>query len=337
MEKGIGRQISHEVLEQYRFRAIKLRKKGWQVNQIAEAFGVNRRAVTRWFTIFRQHGDKALKSKKSNGPEPKLSQEDRRIILAIIRNPAIKYGFETSLWTCKRLQQIIKEQIKKEIDISNIWRWLKEWGLTNQKPDKEAIEKNKKEVRRWLNEEWPKILAHARRWQAIIYFQDESSVSLVPVLGKTWAIKGKTPKIRVTGNRGSIAVSSAISPAGRMVFRIEKDTVTASSFIDFLRQVLKHHKHRKVIVIVDNSKPHIAQMVNNFVGENKTKLAVYYLPTYSPELNPDEEVWNYLKNVKLKAHQARNKKEFTPLVRRKLRSIQKKPELIKSFFFMYGL
>ena len=122
-----------------------------------------------------------------------------------------------------------------------------------------------------------------------------------------------------------------------MVFRIEKDTVTAKSFIDFLKQMLKHHRHRKIIVIVDNSKPHIAQMVNNFVGENKSRLAIYYLPTYSPELNPDEEVWNYLKNVKLKAHQARNKKEFTPLVRRKLRSIQKKPELIKSFFFMYGL
>src|SRR3989338_746818 len=337
MKQITGRQLSHEVLEQYRFRTVKLKEKGWQVNQIAEAFGVNRRAVTRWFTTFRQHGSKALKSKKANGPEPKLSQEERQHILSIIKNPAGDYGFETSLWTCKRLQQIIKEKIKKDIDVSNIWRWLRVWGLTSQIPDKEAIEQNKKEVRQWLKERWPEIQEHRRRWQAIIYFQDESSVSLVPVLGKTWAIKGKTPKIRVTGNRGSIAVSSAISPAGRMVFRIEKDTVTAASFIDFLKQMLKHHRHRKIIVIVDNSKPHIAKMVNNFIGENKSRLAIYYLPTYSPELNPDEEVWNYLKNVKLKAHQARNKKEFTPLVRRKLRSIQKKPELIKSFFFAYGL
>ena len=285
MEKGIGRQISHEVLEQYRFRAIKLRKKGWQVNHIAEAFGVNRRAVTRWFTTFRQHGSKALKSKKANGPEPKLSQEDRQHILSIIKNPAGDYGFETSLWTCKRLQQIIKEKIKKDIDVSNIWRWLRVWGLTSQIPDKEAIEQNKKEVRQWLKERWPEIQEHRRRWQAIIYFQDESSVSLVPVLGKTWAIKGKTPKIRVTGNRGSIAVSSAISPAGRMVFRIEKDTVTAKSFIDFLKQMLKYHKRRKVIVIVDNSKPHIAQMVNNFIGENKSRLAIYYLPLSPLRIN----------------------------------------------------
>ena len=218
MEKGIGRQISHEVLEQYRFRAIKLRKKGWQVNHIAEAFGVNRRAVTRWFTTFRQHGSKALKSKKANGPEPKLSQEDRQHILSIIKNPAGDYGFETSLWTCKRLQQIIKEKIKKDIDVSNIWRWLRVWGLTSQIPDKEAIEQNKKEVRQWLKERWPEIQEHRRRWQAIIYFQDESSVSLVPVLGKTWAIKGKTPKIRVTGNRGSIAQSSSFIPSHKNFF-----------------------------------------------------------------------------------------------------------------------
>lgn len=337
MKRITGRQLSHEVLEQFRYRAIELREKKWKVNQIAEAFGVNRRAVTRWFTCYRLHGKRALKSKKAKGPEPKLSQEDRKNILGIIKNPAIDYGFETALWTCKRLQQVIKEKIRKDIDISNIWRWLKEWGLTSQRPDKEAIEKNRKEVRKWLKEDWPKIKEHARRWQAMLYFQDESSVSLVHVLGKTWALKGKTPKIKLTGNRGSIAVSSAISPSGRMLFRIEKDTVTASSFIDFLKQIIKHHKWRKIIVIIDNSKPHIAQAVKDFVEENKRRVAVYYLPTYSPEMNPDEEVWNYLKNVKLKAHQARNKKEFAPLVRNKLRSIQKKPELIKSFFFIYGL
>ena len=95
----------------------------------------------------------------------------------------------------------------------------------------------------------------------MLYFQDESSVSIVPVLGKTWAIKGETPKIKVTGNRGSIAVSSAISPAGRMVFRIEKARVTSKTFIDFLKQIIKNHKWRKIIVIVDNSPTHTAKAV----------------------------------------------------------------------------
>ena len=166
----------------------------------------------------------------------------------------------------------------------------------------------------------------------MLYFQDESGVSLIPVLGKTWAQKGKTPKIKVTGNRGGLCVTSAISPAGRMVFRIEKDTIHAEEHIDFLKQIMRQHPHRKIIVIEDNARPHIAGKVKDFVRNNKHKIAVYYLPTYSPDLNPDEKVWKYLKYVKLKAHQARNIKEFKPLVQAKMQSIQRKPKLIKSFF-----
>ena len=117
-----------------------------------------------------------------------------------------------------------------------------------------------------------------------------------------------------------------------MVFRIENHTIHGEDHIDFLKQIIKHHPHRKIIVIEDNARPHIAEEVKNFVRENKNKIAVYYLPTYSPDLNPDEKVWKYLKNVKLKAHQARNKKEFKPLVQAKMQSIQKRPKLIKSFF-----
>lgn len=93
MKRITGRQLSHEVLEQFRYRAVKLREKKWQVCQIAEAFGVNRRAVTRWLTKYRLHGKKALKSKKAKGPQPKLSQEDRKSILGIIKNSATDYGF----------------------------------------------------------------------------------------------------------------------------------------------------------------------------------------------------------------------------------------------------
>ena len=143
--------------------------------------------------------------------------------------------------------------------------------------------------------------------------------------------KGKTPKIKVTGNKGGFCVTSAISPAGRMVFRIEKEIIHAEQHIEFLKQIMRQHPFRKIIVIEDNAKPHIAGLVKDFVRENKNRIAVYYLPPYSPDLNPDEKVWKYLKHIKLKAHQARNKKEFKPLVLSKMQSIQKKPELIKSF------
>ena len=332
MERSDGRSVSHEVLEAYRYRAVELYQKGKSVQEISFFFGIHRGSVSLWIKIWRESGKSALKSRKALGPEPKLNKEDKKKIIFWLRKSAMGFGFETPLWDCKRVQTIIRKELNKSISISNLWENLRRWNLTPQKPEKEALEKNPKAVRKWLKEEWPKIEKHRRRWQAMLYFQDESGVSLIPVLGKTWAKKGKTPKIKVTGNKGGFCVTSAISPAGRMVFRIENHTIHAEDHIDFLKQIMKQHPYRKIIVVEDNAKPHIAKEVKDFVRNNKNKIAVYYLPTYSPDLNPDEKVWKYLKNVKLKAHQARNKKEFKPLIKSKMMSIQGKPNTIKSFF-----
>jgi len=332
MKKGDGRSISHDVLEAYRYRAIELYQKGKSVQEIAFFFGVHRGSVSLWVKTWKESGMSALKCKRAIGPEPKLNDKDKKQIISWLKKSAMEFGFETPLWDCKRIQKMIKQELNKNIAISNLWETLRRWGFTPQKPEKEALEKNSKEVKRWLKEEWPKIEKHRRRWQAMLYFQDESSVSLIPVLGKTWAKKGKTPKVKTTSQRGSIPISSAISPSGRLLFRIEKDKVNSKTFVDFLKQIMRNHKWRKIIIVTDNYRPHKLGAIRSFLEENKNKIAVYYLPTYSPDLNPQEDVWKYLKHVKLKAHQARNKKEFKPLVLSKMRSIQRKPNLVKSFF-----
>ena len=331
MERGDGRGLSHEVLEAYRYRAVELYQKGKSVQEIAFFFGIHRGSVSLWINLWKKKGKMALKSKKALGPEFKL-KDDKYKIFSIIKKPATEYDFETPLWDCRKIQKVIEKELNKRIAVSSLWENLRRWKLTPQKPEKIALERSQRKVNKWLRDMWPQIEEHRRKWRAMLYFQDESSVSLVPVLGTTWAKKGETPKVKVTGKRGGIAVSSAISPAGRMVFRIEKKNVNSKTFIDFLKQIIKNHKQRKIIVVADNSPSHTAKAVEKFIEENKNKIAIYYLPTYSPDLNPDEEVWKYLKHVKLKAHQARNKKEFAPLVRSKMKSIQRKPYLIKSFF-----
>lgn len=328
-----GRSYSHEVLEHYRYRAIELYKEGKQINEIAHFFGIHRGSISRWITTFKREGKVALKSTKAPGPTPKLTSKDIRKILAIVKDSAVDHGFDTPLWTCKRLQQIITQEIGKEIHVSNIWRWLRKWNLSSQKPEKRPLQADPKQGEKWLKEEWIKIKEHAKRWQAIIYFLDEAGVSLIPVMGRTWAPKGKTPIVRVTGNKGGFCVTSAISPAGRMLFRIEKEKVNALVHIQFLKQVLRHHPNRKIIVIEDRARPHIAKKVEKFVEENKKRFALYYLPPYSPDLNPDEEVWNHLKNKKLKAHQIKTKKEFKPFLLSKMRSIQRSESLVQSFFY----
>lgn len=331
--KKDGRSINRDVLEHLRIQAIKLWEKKKKVKDIAGDFGVTKSAVYKWIENYKHKGIGGLKKRKAKGANPKLSEEEIKKLLGMIEKTADNYGFECPLWDCKKINRLILEKFGKSIHFSNVWRLLKRMGLSPQKPQRRAKERDEDEVKEWIKNIWPKILAHARRWQAIIYFQDESGVSLTAVLGKTWAPKGKTPVVKITGKRGGLCVTSAISPAGRMVFRIEKERIKAPQHIEFLKQIQKNHPNRKIIVIEDQARPHIAKKVSQFVETQKKRLAVYFLPSYSPELNADEHVWAYLKGFKLKVHQAKSLKEFKPLVISKMRSIQRKKGRVKSFFY----
>ena len=281
MKKRDGRTHSHEFLEGCRFRAIELYKKSEKINDIAYFLGFHRGVVSKWIGVFKRNGKSALKSKKASGPTFKLSQKEIDEILSILHDDATAYGFETPLWTCKRVQQIILKKNQKKIHTTNIMRLFKKLRLSPQKPERFAFQRDKKAVKRWLRDEWPKIEEHRRRWQAMFYFQDESGVSLTPVLGRTWAPIGKTPKVFVTGKRGGLCVTSAISPAGKLIFRIEKGKVNAVKHIEFLKQIMKQHPRRKIIVVEDRAPAHRAKKVNEFVEQKKKKLAIYRLPSYA--------------------------------------------------------
>jgi len=136
----VGRQISHGVLEQYRFRAIKLWQADKKVNDIADSFGVSRVSVSRWIRAYKTKGKRALYSKKAHGPKEKLSREDTKHVIQALKRPAVDYGFDTPLWTCERLRQVIKKETKKSLHTSNVWRRLKSWGYSNQKPERRALQ-----------------------------------------------------------------------------------------------------------------------------------------------------------------------------------------------------
>lgn len=327
-----GRTYPREVLEHYRFQAVKLIKEGKKINEIAYFFGVHRESVSRWITLYKRGGKKALKRRKAKGAEYKLNPKELKKLLSVLNDDATIYGFETPLWTCKRAQQFLLKEIGKKMHTTGIMKLFKKLRLSPQKPTRISPQRDRKAVRKWLKEEWPKIKTHAHRWQAMLYFLDEAGVSLTPVLGKTWAPKGKTPLVMVTGNCGGLIVTSAVSPAGKLIFRIEKKKINANLHIEFLKKIIKHHPNRKIIVIEDRAPSHRAKKVDDFVEENKKRLALYRLPPYAPDLNPDEHVWEYLKAYQLKTHQAQTTQELKSLVKKKMHSIQRNKLLVLSFF-----
>src|SRR3989338_2565042 len=99
------KSISREALEHCRFQAIALKKKGWKIDEIAEAFGVHRCSVSHWCTKERRYGKESLRMRKAKGAEPKLNQKNKKEIISWLKKSAMEFGFETPLWDCKRIQK----------------------------------------------------------------------------------------------------------------------------------------------------------------------------------------------------------------------------------------
>jgi transposase len=313
-----------------RQRAVEAVQRGMGISLVAEAFGTNRSTVYRWKQRYQFEG--GLQRKPGSG-RPRILEgmgeyELRRLIL----RPASDFGYETDLWTVGRVQTILAENYRVRISKDTVWRRLREAGLTYQKPERQYYELDEEARQEWARTEIPKIRRTVRKYMAILYFQDEANVSLTAFLGKTWGIRGHTPKVRVTGKRAGLAAMSAISRRGYLLFRLYEKRITSVEVIQFLGQMLNHHKWRHLVVVMDQAPPHVSKKTKEFI-ESQPRLHVFNLPKYSPDWNPDEKVWNYLKHEELKAHQAKTKAELKDLTRRKLRGMSRDPELIRGIFF----
>lgn len=315
-----------------RVRAVDAVRRGWRVDQTADAYGVSRRTLHRWLARYDSNGHDGLHRKEGSGRPRKLedwSEDDWR---AIVLQPASAYGYETDLWTVGRLHGVIHDVYKVAVSRDTVWRRLREAGLTYQKPQREYYEIDEEARKKWRRYEAPRIRKCVEKYRAILYFQDESNVSLTAFLGKTWSPRGQTPKARVTGKRGGVAAMSAISKPGHLLFRLLEKRIASAEVIDFLGQMLKHHPRRHLVVVMDRARPHTSKKTTAYI-ESQRRLHAFYLPSYSPDWNPDEKVWNHLKHHELKSHQAKTKDELKRLTRRKLQSMAKRPELLRGLYF----
>jgi transposase len=334
MEKTDGRAVSREVLAAYRLRAINLRyRQGYSVRKISEIFGIHYNSVSRWFVLHRKGGEKELQLKKAKGAPSILQTRHLRFLENSLVKPATEFGFQTPLWTGTFVRILLRKKKHVNIERTTVWRYLIKLGLSFQKPEKRYSEQNKKEVENWIKSEWPRIQRWASKNRAILYFEDESGVSLAPIIGKTWAPKGETPIIRVSGKRGGVLAMSAISPTGRMCFKLERRRINTDVMIEFLQQISLSHPRRKIGVIMDQAPCHVSKKMLTF-SESSRMIKVFHIPPYSPELNPDEKVWRHLKHVALKDRQSQDKAGLAKDVVNALRKIQKR-KLAKKFCANY--
>jgi len=299
---------------------------------VAQAFGTERSTIYRWISRYQDNGETGLVRRPVSGRPTKLNELDAQTLKDIVLTPASELGFETDFWTTRRLIQIFQSSFGILLSKQTVTRRLHAAGLSYQKPEREYFELSEEERQEWIRTEVPKIRAAVQKFKAILYFQDEANVSLTALLGKTWALRGQAPKQKVTGKRGGVAAMSAITKRGQLIFRLHDKRIASPEVIDFLSQMLKHHRRRHLVVVMDQAPPHTSKMTMAYI-ESQRRLHVFHLPKYSPDWNPDEKVWNHLKHQELKGHQAKTKAELQDLTNEKLSDMSNDPELLRGIFF----
>lgn len=323
-----GMHLSAEV----RGRAVRAVQDGMPRKDVAAAYGIGRTTLYQWMQKFEVEGQSGLERKAGSGRPRKLEELTEEELKAIVLQGASQFGFETDLWTVGRLRRVITEEFSIALSKNTVWRRLRDAGLTYQKPEREYYEIDEETRKKWLRYDVPKIRRCVKKHRGILYFQDESNVSLTAFLGKTWAPRGETPKATVTGKRAGIAANSAISRSGHLLFRLLEKRIASKEVIDFLGQMLKHHPRRHLVVVMDQAPPHTSKKTKAWIA-SQSRLHAFHLPKYSPDWNPDEKVWNHLKHQELASHQAKTKAELKELTRRKLQSMAKRPRLLRGLFF----
>lgn len=291
MEKIDLRTISEQELQGIRKSAIRLVKSGMKKSVVSEKLGLRAATLSEWIKNHNEKGISGLKGGKKGkkkGEDKLLTPAQERAIQLMItdKNPEqLKLAF--ALWTRKAIVELIDREFGIKIAIRTMGTYLASWGFTPQKPKKLAYEQCSKKVQKWLDEEYPAIKEEAQKENAEIYWGDETGARNQSNHGRSYAPKGKTPVKRSMAKKFSVNMISAITNQGKVMFMIYSDTMNADKFIEFMKQLIKT-SNRKIYFIVDNLRVHHSSMVKEWVANHSDKIRLLYLPSYSPERNPDE-------------------------------------------------
>lgn len=333
MKTRDARSLPSSAQEDLRRRVVRAVKQGMKQTEAARVFGVARGTINRWVGAEERGGDRALKARRRGRPrQPRLKPHQAATAVRLIlgRCPdQLRLPF--ALWTREAVQQLLAQRFQVRVSVWTVGRYLRAWGLTPQKPVRRAYEQDPEAVKRWRTEEYPAIRAQARQAKAQIYWCDEMGLRSDHQAGRSYGRRGQTPVIPGTGQRFRCNVISAITNRGRLAFMVFRQRFTARVFLNFLRRLLRLAQH-PVYLIADKHPVHKARPVSAWLKKHATEVRLFWLPSYSPELNPDELLNHDVKSNAVGRMRPRDEQELIGNVRSYLRITQGHPPAVQRYF-----
>ena len=225
----------------------------------------------------------------------------------------------------------LKEKLRVELCLTAVGKLLASLDITPQKPLRRAYERDPQAVQHWLDYGYPELRKRAITRAAKIFFLDEAGFQSDPPLGKTYGLKGHTPVVKTSGQRQSINVISAVNARGEFWAATYDAKLNAETFVLFLKDFMKGQRG-KVFLVIDGHPSHKAKLVEKYVDSLQGRLELHRLPTYAPDLNPDEFVWSHMKNNGVSKKPLKQNESLRDRVEADLLNIHSNPELVRSFF-----
>jgi transposase len=305
---------------------------GISADTVAQVMGVSRSSVFSWWNTYRLQGPEALATKPAPGRAPQLDGAQMARLRGIIigQNPQ-QLDFGPALWTREIIRELISRLFGVDFSLVHVGTILAKLGLSPQRPLYRAYERDPDKVADWKEKTFPQIQAQAKKEGAVIFFADEASVRTVYHAGTTWAPAGQTPVVTATGKTRSVSMVSAVSPRGELHFQVHETGIKKEEFLEFCKTLVKDAR-RPVYLIVDNSQVHRSKILKEYAQQSNGMLTVFFLPPYSPDLNPDEWVWKNVKHDNLGRAAAKSEGELAQFALAALTKLKAFPNKILGFF-----
>ena len=335
MEKIDARKLSTEAQQQIRNQAIRLKKAGRTYKEISEITGIHSTTACKWYKSYLDGGKKAIQIKKRGRPKGScrtLTPEQEKQLQKAMRDQCPdQLKLPCALWTRFAVQQLIKQLWSIDMPIRTVGEYLKRWGFTPQKPLRKAYKQNPKAVKAWLKEQYPQIAKRAKKEQAQIHWGDETGLCNESYHGRSYAPRGETPAIKLHPKCERVNLISSVTNQGQVRFMVYKNKMNSQTLIKFMKRLIKD-TDKKIFLILDNLKVHHSYIVKDWLKEHEDEIEIFFLPSYSPELNPDEYLNCDLKAGVHSGTPARSKKQLKKKAIAHLRKLQKLPGRVMKYF-----
>ena len=327
-----GRTLSHETSEAMRRMAVKRVREGESPSAVMKSYGLCRTTIYPWLRAHGEGGETALQSRPSTGRPPTLSARQQfQVRRWICGKDPRQHGFDFGLWTRRIVAELVEEKFKHRLSVTAVGRLLATLEITPQKPLRRAYERDPIAIAKWKEKDYPKLRARAKRRGADIFFIDEAGVRSDAALQRTWGAKGETPIVATSGQRQRVNAISAVNASGAFWYDVYTGKFNAELFISKLKAFMRRRR-RPVFLVLDGHPAHRAKIVAAYVQSLKGQLELHFLPGYAPDLNPDEFVWNHLRQSGVTKTPLKQNEQLKARVEKDLAKIKRSPRLVRSFF-----